>query len=101
MYYRQAAAAAAVTLQKPLPYRLYPPSVGLGLPGPSAHLGAGLATAPGAALTSLAGYYNHNSHPAADGLPPRSPTPDTPLDPGSPNTAGPHSASDDEDTIHV
>jgi hypothetical protein len=39
IYYRQAAAAAAATLQKPLPYRLYPPGMGLGMPGPSAHLG--------------------------------------------------------------
>lgn len=39
LYYRQAAAAAAATLQKPLPYRLYPPGIGLGMPGPSAHLG--------------------------------------------------------------
>lgn len=97
MYYRQAAAAAAVTLQKPLPYRLYPPAMGLGLPGPSAHL-SGLA-ATGSSLSSLSSYYNN--HATSESIPPRSPTPDTPLDPGSPNTAGPHSASDDEDTIHV
>lgn len=36
LYYRQAAAAAVSTLQKPLPYRLYPSGLGL-LPGPSAH----------------------------------------------------------------
>lgn len=34
IYYRQAAAAAVSTLQKPLPYRLYPAGLGL-LPGPS------------------------------------------------------------------
>lgn len=34
IYYRQAAAAAVSTLQKPLPYRLYPTGLGL-LPGPS------------------------------------------------------------------
>lgn len=96
LYYRQAAAAAAVTLQKPLPYRLYPPSMGLGLPGPSAHLGS---LAASSSLSTLSNYYTNQSTP--EGLPPRSPTPDTPLDPGSPATGGPHSASDDEDTIHV
>lgn len=98
IYYRQAAAAAAVTLQKPLPYRLYPPTMGLGLPGPSAHLGS---LAASSSLSSLSGYYSGGQTPGGEGLPPRSPTPDTPLDPGSPATAGPHSASDDEDTIHV
>ncbi|XP_004928587.1 homeobox protein B-H1-like [Bombyx mandarina] len=104
LYYRQAAATAAAaasasanTLQKPLPYRLYPgaplggvPPLGLGLPGPSAHLGLG---AP--ALGAL-GYYAQAR---------RSPSPD--LDPGSP--APPPEPSleqrsdddDDEETIHV
>ncbi|KAG5881629.1 hypothetical protein JTB14_033416 [Gonioctena quinquepunctata] len=92
MYYRQAAAAAAATLQKPLPYRLYPPGMGLGIPGPSAHLGS---LAASSSLSTLSSYYSSPSH---DGPSPRSPSPDTPLDPGSP---GGRSRSEDEDTIHV
>ncbi|XP_017783332.1 PREDICTED: homeobox protein B-H1-like [Nicrophorus vespilloides] len=95
IYYRQAAAAAAVTLQKPLPYRLYPPSMGLGLPGPSAHLGS---LAASSSLSTLSSYYSGNP---SDAPPPRSPSPDAPLDPGSPGTGGRRSPSDDEDTIHV
>ncbi|KAH9645874.1 hypothetical protein HF086_010073, partial [Spodoptera exigua] len=109
LYYRQAAATAAAaasasanTLQKPLPYRLYPgaplggvPPLGLGLPGPSAHLGS-----LGAPALGALGYYAHAR---------RTPSPD--LDPGSP--APPHRSppdtpadrrSDDEDDdepIHV
>ncbi|XP_045468134.1 homeobox protein B-H1-like [Harmonia axyridis] len=95
LYYRQAAAAAAATLQKPLPYRLYPPTMGLGMPGPSAHLGS---LAASSSLSTLSSYY---SNPTSDGPSPRSPSPDTPLDPGSPGTNGRRSPSDDEDTIHV
>ncbi|GJQ69444.1 putative homeobox protein b [Trypoxylus dichotomus] len=95
IYYRQAAAAAAVTLQKPLPYRLYPPGMGLGIPGPSAHLGS---LAASSSLSSLSTYYSNQSSEAP---PPRSPSPDTPLDPGSPGTGGRRSPSEDEDTIHV
>lgn len=95
IYYRQAAAAAAVTLQKPLPYRLYPPGMGLGIPGPSAHLGN---LAASSSLSSLSTYYSsQSSEPPAV----RSPSPDTPLDPGSPGTGGRRSPSEDEDTIHV
>ncbi|CAG9764379.1 unnamed protein product [Ceutorhynchus assimilis] len=96
LYYRQAAAAAAATLQKPLPYRLYPPGMGLGIPGPSAHLGS---LAASSSLSNLSSYYsNHTS----EGPSPRSPSPDTPLDPGSPGSPGGRSPpSDDEDTIHV
>ncbi|CAG9856931.1 unnamed protein product [Phyllotreta striolata] len=95
IYYRQAAAAAAATLQKPLPYRLYPPSMGLGIPGPSAHIGS---LAASSSLSTLSSYY---SSPTPEGPSPRSPSPDTPLDPGSPGTAGRRSPSEDEDTIHV
>ncbi|XP_047103783.1 homeobox protein B-H1-like [Schistocerca piceifrons] len=56
LYYRQAAAAAAAvsTLQKPLPYRLYPAAgLGLTLPGPGpSHLGSASAS-----LSSLSSYY--------------------------------------------
>lgn len=96
IYYRQAAAAAAVTLQKPLPYRLYPPGMGLGIPGPSAHLSS---LAASSSLSSLSSYYNSN--PTTEAPPPRSPSPDAPLDPGSPGTTGRRSPSEDEDTIHV
>ncbi|XP_018330435.1 homeobox protein B-H1-like [Agrilus planipennis] len=95
LYYRQAAAAAAVTLQKPLPYRLYPPGIGLGIPGPSSHLGN---LAASSSLSSLSSYY---SNPTPEVQQPRSPSPGTPLDPGSPATAGRRSPSDEEDTIHV
>ncbi|KAF5302699.1 hypothetical protein FQR65_LT08441 [Abscondita terminalis] len=94
IYYRQAAAAAAATLQKPLPYRLYPPGIGLGMPGPSAHLSN---LAASSSLSSLSSYYSQSAEPP----PIRSPSPDTPLDPGSPGTGGRRSPSDDEDTIHV
>lgn len=52
LFYRQAAAAsaAAVTLQKPMPYRLYPPTAMM-LAGPSTPISAL------AASTSLGGYY--------------------------------------------
>lgn len=96
IYYRQAAAAAAATLQKPLPYRLYPPGMGLGIPGPSAHLGS---LAASSSLSTLSSYYSSQTPP--DGPSPRSPSPDTPLDPGSPGTGGRRSPSEDEDTIHV
>lgn len=99
IYYRQAAAAAAAaTLQKPLPYRLYPPGMGLGIPGPSAHLGS---LAASSSLSTLSSYYSNQS---TDGPSPRSPSPDTPLDPGSPGTNGDgrrSPQSDDDDTIHV
>ncbi|XP_030766507.1 homeobox protein B-H1-like [Sitophilus oryzae] len=97
LYYRQAAAAAAATLQKPLPYRLYPPGMGMGMAGPSAHLGS---LAASSSLSTLSSYY---SNPASEGPSPRSPSPDAPLDPGSPGSPGPgrRSPSDDEDTIHV
>lgn len=74
LYYRQAAAAAAAvsTLQKPLPYRLYPGAgIGLGLPGPSSaspHLPAPV----GSALGSLSSYYNSHRSPQS---PPQSPPP--------------------------
>ncbi|KAI8429669.1 hypothetical protein MSG28_000241 [Choristoneura fumiferana] len=107
LYYRQAAASAAAaasanTLQKPLPYRLYPgaplgsvPPLGLGLPGPSAHLGS-----LGAPALGALGYYAQAR---------RSPSPD--VDPGSP--APPPRCSrepsldtrsdeeDDDEPIHV
>ncbi|KAG7304028.1 Homeobox protein B-H1 [Plutella xylostella] len=105
LYYRQAAANAAAaasanTLQKPLPYRLYPgapmggvPPLGLGLPGPSAHLG-GL----GAPALGALGYYAQARRSPSPDLDPGSPAP-----PRSPDPA-PDRRSDDEDdeeTIHV
>ncbi|XP_022912311.1 homeobox protein B-H1-like [Onthophagus taurus] len=96
LYYRQAAAAAAVTLQKPLPYRLYPPGMGLGIPGPSAHLNS---LAASSSLTNLSNYYGGGQ--TTESTAPRSPSPDTPLDPGSPGSGGRRTPSDDEDTIHV
>ncbi|XP_023246215.1 homeobox protein B-H2-like [Copidosoma floridanum] len=51
LFYRQAASAAAVTLQKPMPYRLYPPAAMM-LAGPSAPMGALAAAGSG-----LGGYY--------------------------------------------
>lgn len=66
LLYRQAASAAAVTLQKPMPYRLYPPAMMLA--GPSAPLG-GLAAA-GSGLNSLGGYYPAGSResPSAEAM---------------------------------
>ncbi|XP_037964436.2 homeobox protein B-H1 [Plutella xylostella] len=105
LYYRQAAANAAAaasanTLQKPLPYRLYPgapmggvPPLGLGLPGPSAHLG-GL----GAPALGALGYYAQARRSPSPDLDPGSPAP-----PRSPDPA-PDRRTDDEDddeTIHV
>ncbi|XP_060524333.1 homeobox protein B-H1-like [Cylas formicarius] len=103
IYYRQAAAAAAATLQKPLPYRLYPAGIGLGIPGPSAHLSAGgLSAGSLAASSSLSNLSSYYSNPTSDGPSPRSPSPNVPLDPGSPGSPiERRSPSDDEDTIHV
>ena len=61
LLYRQAA-SAAVTLQKPMAYRLYPPVM---LAGPSVPLG-GLGAGPG--LNAI-GYYSRES-PGAEGLEP-------------------------------
>ena len=94
MYYRQAAAAAAAaaTLQKPLPYRLYPPALGLSLPGPSSHLNHLATNFYSATATNV-----HQS--------PRHST-DSPVDPGTPPTpqsqsqskhANRMNSSDDED----
>lgn len=101
MYYRQAAAAAA--LQKPLPYRLYPGvpagmgSLG-GLPGPSApfpHLSAS------SSLSSLSNYYHNNNGTSANQTPTRR-SPSPALNPGSPpGRTESNTASDDDDTIHV
>ena len=101
LYYRQAAAAAA--LQKPLPYRLYPGATGLSplVPGPSAtqfpHLTASNS------LSSLSNYYsketNNNNHEGGKS-PRRSPSPT--LDPGSPEgRSSNNSQSDTENTIQV
>nr|CAH7739284.1 unnamed protein product [Callosobruchus chinensis] len=113
IYYRQAAAAAAATLQKPLPYRLYPPGaagMSLGIPGPSAHLGS---LGPLGPLAGAGYYASTPTAPSSNGPSPRrsrSPSPaDTPLDPGSPPPGHRHAtppppplaSDDDEDTIHV
>ena len=97
LYYRQAAAAAA--LQKPLPYRLYPGAPGISplasIPGPSVtqfpHLTASNS------LSSLSNFYvnNSSSHDSR-----RSPSPT--LNPGSPEgRSESNSQSDNEDTIQV
>ncbi|XP_003424841.1 homeobox protein B-H2 [Nasonia vitripennis] len=62
LLYRQAA-TAAVTLQKPMPYRLFPPSAMM-LAGPSNPLGN---LAAGSGLNSLGGYYSRES-PGAESL---------------------------------
>ena len=115
LYYRQAAAAAA--LQKPLPYRLYPGAPGmppLGLsPGPSAsqfpHLTASNS------LSTLSTFYSNNNNnnnninnnkesnnnnSNGHDTPRRSPSPT--LNPGSPEgRSESNSQSDNEDTIQV
>lgn len=89
LYYRQAAAAAAAvsTLQKPLPYRLYPGAgIGLGLPGPSsasphipAPVSSGLGSlAASSSLSSLSSYYNSHRSPTPPEEPPQSPPPPRP-----------------------
>lgn len=116
LYYRQAAAAAA--LQKPLPYRLYPPVPsmggplgGLGSPGggggnPSPQFSP-LNTSPNAQspLSSLTSFYQSASS-KSDTHSTRSPSPT--LNPGSPppkkggTTRGESPAcSDDEENIQV
>ena len=95
LYYRQAAAAAA--LQKPLPYRIYPGAHGLShlaIPGPSAAQFSHLNTTN--SLTSLSNYCSTNS--STDSR--RSPSPT--LNPGSPEgRSETNSHSDEDDTIQV
>lgn len=108
LYYRQAAAAAA--LQKPLPYRLYPGATGLSplVPGPSVsqfpHLTASNS------LSSLSNFYSNNNNSSKENnnnnnheggkSPRRSPSPT--LDPGSPEgRSSSNSQSDTENTIQV
>jgi BarH-like protein len=97
LYYRQAAAAAA--LQKPLPYRIYPGAHGLsplGIPGPSVAQFPHLTTAN--SLTSLSNYCSTNSDNSHDSR--RSPSPT--LNPGSPEgRSETNSHSDEDDTIQV
>jgi len=93
LYYRQAAAAAA--LQKPLPYRLYPGATGMSIPGPTSqfpHLQASNS------LSTLSTLYSTNSNNSHDSR--RSPSPT--LNPGSPEgRSESNSQSDNEDTIQV
>lgn len=96
LYYRQAAAAAA--LQKPLPYRLYPGAPGLSplLPSSSSpsqfpHL------PPTNSLSTLSNYCSTNSNDSR-----RSPSPT--LNPGSPEGRSERSNSqsdNEEETIQV
>jgi BarH-like len=110
LYYRQAAAAAA--LQKPLPYRLYAPGTpGINpltaIPGPSATQFSHL-TAAGS-ISSLNGFYNNNNNNSsketinnnANFSPRRSPSPQ--LNPGSPEGRSDSNSQSDneEETIHV
>lgn len=55
LFYRQAS-AAAVTLQKPMAHRFYPPTMMMA--GPSASLGS---LAASSSLSSLSSYYNRES----------------------------------------
>jgi BarH-like len=102
LYYRQAAAAAA--LQKPLPYRLYPGAPGMSplatIPGPSAsqfpHLSASNS------LSTLSNFYSNNNNASKENnnngqeTPRRSPSPT--LNPGSPEgRSESNSQSDNED----
>lgn len=123
IYYRQAAAAAA--LQKPLPYRLYPGVSPLGPLGgmhsptvPFPHLSAA------SSLSSLSSYYQTSAVPGATSGSSRSDgeessathritcdvldskrSPSPPVNPGSPpgrsEGSSHHSHSDNEDTIQV
>lgn len=99
LYYRQAAAAAA--LQKPLPYRIYPGAPGLtplSIPGPSAAQFPHLNTTSTNSLTTLSNYCSTNSSNSHDSR--RSPSPT--LNPGSPEgRSESNSQSDNEDTIQV
>jgi BarH-like len=98
LYYRQAAAAAA--LQKPLPYRLYPGAPGMSplssIPGPSASQFPHLAASN--SLSTLSNLYGNHSTSSQDSR--RSPSPT--LNPGSPEgRSESNSPSDNEDTIQV
>ncbi|CAK1599555.1 unnamed protein product [Parnassius mnemosyne] len=110
LYYRQAAATAAAaasataanTLQKPLPYRLYPgaplagvPPLGLGLPGPSAHLGS-----LGAPALGALGYYAQARRSPSPDLDPGSPAP-PPRSPREPSMERRTDDEDDDEPIHV
>lgn len=99
LYYRQAAAAAA--LQKPLPYRLYPGAPGLsplisstGSPSQFSHL------PPTNSLSTLSNYCSTNSTNSRDSR--RSPSPT--LNPGSPEGRSERSNSqsdNEEDVVQV
>jgi BarH-like len=97
LYYRQAAAAAA--LQKPLPYRLYPGAPGMSplVPGPNSTPFSHLPTTN--SLSTLSNYCSTNSSNSHDSR--RSPSPT--LNPGSPEgrSERSNSQSDNEDTIQV
>lgn len=62
LFYQQASAAAAVTLQKPLPYRLYPPTMILA--GPSNPLGSLTASS---SLSNLSNYYRDSPPELGEG----------------------------------
>jgi BarH-like protein len=115
LYYRQAAAAAA--LQKPLPYRIYPGAPGmspLSIPGPSAAAAAAAAQFPhltaSNSLSSLSNFYANNNSSKENNnnnnnstSPRRSPSPT--LNPGSPerrnSESNSHSESEAATTIQV
>lgn len=97
IYYRQAAAAAA--LQKPLPYRMYPGMSPLnGLP-PGAN--SSFTHLPASnSLSSLGNYYQPSS--GSTGATEKRSSPSPPLDPGSPETASKSPNPDvDDETIQV
>ncbi|XP_034950722.1 homeobox protein ceh-31-like [Chelonus insularis] len=58
LFYRPPAAAAAITLQKPMPHRFYPPTMQMLTAGPSATLGS---LAASSSLSNLSSYYNRES----------------------------------------
>lgn len=113
LYYRQAAAAAA--LQKPLPYRLYPPVPSLAPLGTLANPGhqfSPISSAPGATspISSLTNFYQASKGDSHSSATTRS-SPSPPLNPGSPppkkqvpvtdERRRSPSCSDDEDNIQV
>ncbi|CRK92463.1 CLUMA_CG006025, isoform A [Clunio marinus] len=100
LYYRQAAAAAA--LQKPLPYRLYPGTPGMSpiasISGPSASQFPPLSVS--SSLSSLSNFYSNNNNSSKIYESRRSPSPT--LNPGSPEGhSESNSQSDNEETIQV
>lgn len=101
LYYRQAAAAAA--LQKPLPYRLYPPVPSMGPLNTMGSAGPQFSPPGASPIASLTNFYQNSK--ADNNHSTRSPSPT--LNPGSPPPKKQRLAdssptcSDDEEHIQV